>query len=197
MLENDASNEKTQFGPSLGFKNVSGTRQIWSEIAEEQGGEFKIQMTSGNVLESHILSIPYKNWEIVLSISDSRPLKLSISFATNTDFEMIMSQEDLMDKILKKFGKQEISLGLEAFDKQYFIRSSNPGWTAAVLTRDIQNQLLEYKIFSMSYITDTKTNRAELLGVIQGISRDKEMIKGMIDMFKDLTDNLKRQKIIE
>lgn len=46
---------------------------MWDEVTKELNGEFKIKYNSGHEIEIHNISIPHKNWMILISVSDSRP----------------------------------------------------------------------------------------------------------------------------
>lgn len=183
--------------PDLGYSDVFSKREMWEEIAKEQKGELIIKLTSGKVIEIHNLIIPYKNFRIEISASDSRPLKFQLNFQTYQDFEMIISWEDVIERILKKFGKAETEMGWEEFDKHYIIKTNNSGLLREILTRKIQQTLLKYNVYSLSYLTDKKKNTATLLIVIERNIGDKAMILELIEMFKELVDNLIKSNLIK
>ncbi|NVO19985.1 MAG: hypothetical protein HXX13_09810 [Bacteroidetes bacterium] len=184
-------------GPTLGYIDAFKNREIMNDIAIELKGEFRVHLSTSNIIEYHTISIPYKKWEIVLSISDTTPLKISIPFATHSDFEMVLGLEDFTDKLMKKLGKSEITLGWDTFDNKYFIQSNKPDLLKSVITSDIQKEMLKRNIYSLSFQTDSKHNYAVLTSVIQRNTGSKEMILELIEMFKVLLDRLKEQKIIE
>ncbi len=182
--------------PSYGYTDNFPKREMWREIAKDFKGEFKIKHNSGNELEIHTVSIPYKNRNITVSVSDSRPLKFEISFLSSRDFNLILSWEDFIDKIIKKFSKPEIQLGQKEFDNHYLIKSNNSDWVKKVLTKEIQKTLLKYNVYSVSYQTDSSKRTAELISVIQRKAGNKKMIFELIEMFKLLIDNLEKSGII-
>jgi hypothetical protein len=185
------------YGPSLGYTDNFPKRAMWEEIIKEFNGEFKIKHDSGNVLEIHNISIPHKKWHINISVSDSRPLKLNISFSSNLDFELILSWEDFIERIIKKFGKPEIELGWKEFDKHYLIRSNRSDLVKQILTTEIQKTLLKHNVYSISYQTDSVARTAELISVIQRDAGNKEMILEIIETYKILIDNLEKTRIIK
>ncbi len=193
----DKKKEKTIKGPSLGYTDNYPKRQMWEEIAKELNGEFKIRSNSGHEIEIHNISIPYKKWEIKISVSDSRPLKFKIFFSSSQDFELLLSWEDFIERIIKKFSKPEVELGWKEFDKHYLIKSNHPDLVKRTITKDIQKTLLKYNVYSISYLTNHKTKTAELISVIQRSAGTKEMILELIDMYKLLIDNLEKTRIIK
>jgi hypothetical protein len=184
-------------GPSLGYTDNFPKREMWKEIAKELNGEFKIKSGSGHELEVHNVSIPYKNWKIRISVSDSRPLKFQISFYASQDFKLILSQEDFIDKIIEKFRKPAIQSGWKEFDKYYLIKSNRSDLVKSVITKEIQKTLLRHNVYSLSYQTDPAARTAELISVIQRRAGNKEMIFELIEMYKLLIDNLERSRIIK
>ncbi|MGD1838849.1 MAG: hypothetical protein ACPKPY_12440 [Nitrososphaeraceae archaeon] len=184
-------------GPSLGYTDNFPKREMWKEIAKELNGEFKIKFNSGKELEIHNISIPYKKWNIKISVSDSRPLKIHIYFASSQDFELILSWEDFIERIIKKFSKPEIELGWKEFDKHYLIKSNRSDLVKKTITKEIQKILLKYNVYSISYQTDTVKRTAELVSVIQRRAGEKEMIFKLVEMYKLLIDNLEKSRIIK
>lgn len=184
-------------GPSYGYTDNFPKREMWKEIAKELHGEFKIKHNSGNELEIHSLSIPHKKWTIKISVSDSRPLKFQISFSSSQDFEFVLSWEDFIDRIIKKFSKTEIQLGWKEFDKHYLIKSNRSDLVKKTITKEIQKGLLKQNIYSISYQTNIKSGTSELISVIQRQAGNKEMIIELIELFKLLIDNLEKSGIIK
>jgi hypothetical protein len=184
-------------GPSLGYTENFPKREMWKEIAKELNGEFKIKHNSGYELEIHNISIPHKKWNIKISVSDSRPLKFQISFSSSQDFELILSWEDFIDRIIKIFKKPEIELGWKEFDKHYLIQSNRSDLVKRTITKEIQKTLLKHNVYSISYQTDSATRTAELISVIQRRAGNKEMIFELIEMYKLLIDNLEKSRIIK
>jgi len=184
-------------GPSLGYTDNFPKRTMWKEIAEELNGEFKIKFNSGNELEIHNISIPYKKWIIKISASDSRPLKFQISFDASQDFELTLSWEDFIERIIQKFSKPEIELGWKEFDKHYLIKSNRSDLVKIIFTKEIQKTLLKHNVYSISYQTKQTARTAELISVIQRRAGNKEMIFELVEMYKLLIDNLQKSRIIK
>jgi len=195
--EKDENKNQTNLkGPSLGYTDNFQKREMWKEIAKELNGEFKIKHNSGHELEIHNISIPHKKWNINISVSDSRPLKFKISFSSSQDFELILSWEDFIEKILKKFRKPEIELGWKEFDNHYLIKSNRSDLVKRIITKEIQKRLLKHNVYSISYQTNASKKTADLISVIQRRAGDKQMILELIEMFKLLIDNLEKSRII-
>jgi len=184
-------------GPSLGYTDNFPKREMWREISKELNGVFKIKHNSGYELEIHNISIPYKKWNINISVSDSKPLKFQISFSSSQDFELIMSWEDFIERILKKFGKPEIELGWKEFDKRYLIKSNRSDLVKKTITKEIQKLLLKHNVYSLIYTTNSEKLTSELISVIQRRAGNKELIIELINMYKLLIDNLEKSRIIK
>ncbi len=184
-------------GPSMGYTNNFSKREMWREISEDFNGEFKIRHNAGRELEIHNISIPHKKWKIEISVSDTRPLKFEISFLSSQDFELVLSWEDFLERMIKSFSKPEIELGYKEFDKHYLIKSNRSDLVKEIFTREIQKSLLKNNVYSISYQTDSKRQTAKLISVIQRRAGNKEMITELINMYKLLIDSFEKLKIIE
>lgn len=182
--------------PSLGYTDNFPNRQMWQEIANEFHGEFRISHDTGGELEIHNTLIPYERWEIRISVSDSRPLKFQVNFAASQEFDLVMSWEDTVGKVLKVFQKPEVTLGWKEFDNKYLIKTNRSDLTKDILTRSIQETILKYNIYSISYQTDKKARTAELISVIQRGTRNKEMVTELIAMHTVLINNLVKSRVI-
>jgi len=179
-----------------GYLDVFAKRELFNEVSKLFNGNFVIKHTPGKALSSFSISIPYKNRVIELTESDTRPLKLQISFETLTDFELILSREDAIEKILKKFGKPEIQLGLKEFDDHYLIKSNEPDLIKNVLSIEIQKILLLYNVSSIS-ITKEKNNKTNLLSVISRTFDDKKSYTDIIELHQLLIDKLEQVHVIK
>ena len=197
LKKDKPSKPSTTRGPSLGYSDSFPKRELWKEIAREFNGEFKINHNSGNELEIHTILIPYKNWNIIISISDSRPLKIRISFLSIQDFELMLSWEDFIERIITKFSKSKIELGWQEFDKRYLIKSNRSDLVKKIITKEIQKKLIKHNIYSISYKTDLKTGMAELISFIQKEAGNKEKMIEIIELYKTLVDNLEKIRIIK
>lgn len=182
--------------PSLGIADNFPNRQLWKEIAEHYNGEFTVKHDAGKVLEIHNINIPFNKLEIKISVSDSRPLKFIIEFPSSQKFNLTLSWNGFIEKIIKKFGKPDIQVGWQEFDNHYSIKSNRSDLARKILTKEIQVVLLKYNVYSLSYQTKSSTKTASLISVIQRQAGDKASIIELIEMFKLLILNMKKSRII-
>ena len=188
--------EKLLKMPSHGYTSNFHKREMWKEIAKSFNGEFKVKFDSGRTYEMHHITIPHKKWLINITVSDTRPLKFQVLFTSRMEFDIELSLSDFIDKILIKLNKQAIKLGSQEFDKHYLIRSSKSDLAKQLMTPKIQKAILDSNLFSISYKTSPKSQKAELMSLIQRSADDKDSIIGLIQMHQDLIDRLSEMKII-
>jgi hypothetical protein len=179
-----------------GYLDVISKRELFSEISKLYNGDFVIKHTPGNVLTTFSISIPYKKWVIELTESDTRPLKFQISIETQIDFELIISWEDAIEKILKMFGKPEIQLGLKEFDDHYLVKSNKPDLAKRVLSVEIQKILLLYNVPAISIIKENN-NITILRSVISRSFDDKKSYTDIIQLHQLLIDKLEQVNVIK
>jgi hypothetical protein len=180
-----------------GFLDINSKRELFSEISKLFSGDFTIKHTISYDVEILNISIPYKNWRIEISESDTKPLKFQISFDSLQDFELIISWEDTIDKVLKKIGKSEIEIGNKDFDDHYLIESNRSELAKNLISKEIQNYLLKYNVYSISITTDRKLKKTNLLCVISRTLDDKKSYEDMIIVHQLLIDQLYKEKIIK
>ena len=195
--KDDSYLKKVIVTQTMGFIDISQKRKLWQEISDEFKGKFKISHTSGNVLEILRICIPYKNWEIKLSESDTKPLKFEISFKSEIDYELIISYEDSIEKLLKRLGKREVELGHENFDNKYLIKSHNSEITMKLISQDIIDDFIKLNIYSFSYTSDLESRTSNLISVISRTIEDKSIIEDLIRLHMRIIDKLKELVFIE
>jgi len=179
-----------------GFLDVSAKTELFKEISAMLGGVFSKSHTPGNVLSTLRIAIPYKKWEIILTESDTKPLRFQVGFEPLHDFELIIGIEDVFDKILKRLGKTEIEVGDEVFDNQYLIHSNDPVLTGKLLNDNARYKILKHSLYNISYLTDNKRKRSELISVISRTIEDKEAYLDLVNLHQMLIDNLSELRII-
>ena len=180
-----------------GYLDVNAKEELFKEISADTGGRFSKSHNPGNVLSTLKIAIPYKKWEIILTESDTRPLKFQVAFEPLHNYELIIGIEDVFDKILKKLGKAEIEVGDENFDNKYLIHSNDPVLTGKLLTAGARLKILKHNFYNISYLTDNKNNRSELTSVVSRTIDDKETYLDLVNLHQMLIDNLVELSIIK
>lgn len=181
---------------TMGYTDVSQKHEVWAQISKQFNGLFKIKRTSSNVLEILSIDIPYENYTIKLSESDVHPLKVEIEFQSQLNFELIIGCEDFFDRLLKHFGKKEIEIGHQQFDKRYTINSPDVELTKRILSTQIADSIIAHDIYSISYLTDAKLHTSQLTTAVSRNADSKAAIEGLIALHIRLIDKLKELLII-
>jgi hypothetical protein len=170
------------------YKDVLAKKELWKEIAKKLKGEFKIKQTISRDISTLILEIPYKNQMVVLTESDTRPLRSEINMDLKTKFELSISWEGSVEKIMKIFGSQDIQIGNHEFDKKYLIQSNNSSQTISVL-RDLKDLILKLNIYIINLHYE-KSGQHKLLITKDRNSNTIDEIIGLIELNFRLVDFL-------
>jgi hypothetical protein len=159
------------------YKDVLNKKDQWKKLAELYNGKFKIKQTISKDINSFRLEIPYKNHNIIITETDTKPLKFETELKLNRKFEFNISWEDSIERVLKFFGKQDIKVGNKKFDKRYLIQSNDPELILfflnygqikqIILQHNIYLMNLEYseknEIHKLMTVKDRNTNKLEIL----------------------------------
>jgi len=73
--------------------------------------------------------------------SDTKPLKIEVNFKRLVEYKLVISQEEILDKIMKIFGVKEVEVSSKEFDNKYFIKSNNESITLKILTPLIADRI--------------------------------------------------------
>ena len=183
---------------TLGFIDISKKRLFWEELAKELKGTFKIKQTVSRDLDRLVLQIPYKQYLIEFTESDSHPLKINCKMETNHKFEFSISYEDTIEKLLKLFGQQDIQVGDEIFDKKYLIQGKDPDLIKAMLIKaEIKDILLSNNVFSYNCIYEKKDDSLLLSSLVSRTVNSKSELSELFRLFCLTIDEMKTLNILK
>ncbi len=180
-----------------GFIDISTKTEIWHDIAKELNGKFIIKHTTSNDLERFVLTIPYKDYLIEFSESDTQPLKINCKMKAKQKFEFTVSCEDKIELLFKLFGRQDIKLGDDKFDKKYIIKCDNIAIIKNLLSiNEIKQIILSNNIFSYNckYIQIDNTNN--LWSLINRTTNSKSELYQLIKLFYMSIDKMQILNLI-
>jgi hypothetical protein len=164
------------------YKDVFSKKDLWKKLAELYNGKFKIKQTISKDINSLQLEIPYKNHNVVLTETDTKPLKFETELRLNRNFEFNISWEDSVERILKLFGKQDIKVGDKEFDKKYLIQSNDPELTSRLLNYgQIKQTILKHNIYLLNLKYSRKNEFHKLMTVKD---RNTQKMEIMIELIK-------------
>jgi hypothetical protein len=180
------------------YKDVIKKIEVWQDLESTYSGKLRIKRTKTDHLITLILNVLYKDHEIILTESDTKPLKFEVEFQLNTDFEFVLGPQDSIERILKVFGKQDVMIGNAEFDKKYMIQSSNPELVKRVLHPISINQgILKHKLSSISLQYQKKTELSKLLLVKDRNTKSGEVVSNIIQLMCTIIDSMDKNQIIK
>lgn len=164
------------------YKDVLSKKDLWEKLSEMFNGKLQIKQTISKDINSFKLEIPYKNHKLILTETDTKPLKFEIEFKLNQKFEFNISWEDTVEKVLKRFGKQDIKIGNTDFDKKYLIQSNNPELILRLLNYEqVKQSIIKHNIYLINLVYSEKDEFHKLLTVKD---RNTKELGVMLDLIK-------------
>ncbi len=181
-----------------GFIDISRKRNFWKELSDELGGVLKVKQTVSKDLEKLILQIPYKQYMVEFSESDTHPLKIETTLSANRDFEFMISFEDSIEKLLKLFGQQDIEIGDEVFDKKYLIEEKNTNFIGQILSEEgIKTIILKNNVFSFGCNYQKSENTLQLSSLVSRTINSKAELSELFKLFCLTIDKMKALDLIK
>lgn len=181
-----------------GFIDISKKMDFWQEFSDESEGVFKVKQTVSKDLESLTLQIPYKQYMIVFSESDTQPLKIESTLMANHDFEFSITFEDTIEKLLKLFGQQDIEIGDKDFDNKYLIKEKNTNFIGHILSEvGIKTILLKNNVFSFGCNYQKKENTLRLSSLVSRTINSKDELSELFKLFCSTIDKMKELDLIK
>ena len=180
-----------------GFIDISKKRYFWLDLANENKGTFRIKHTVSKDIESLILKIPYKQYIIEFTESDTRPLKINCKLKANSKFEFFVSYEDNIEKLLKLFGQQDIQVGDKTFDDKYLIQGGNSDLIKKLLMKsEIKRILLSNNVFSFNCNYDKKDETIKLSSLVSRTINSKQELFELCKLFYLTIDEMEELNIL-
>lgn len=180
-----------------GFIDISKKRSFWSELALELNGTFKIKQTISKDLELLFLQLPYKDFIIEFTESDTKPLKINCIIKVKQKLEFTVTFEDSIEKLFKLFGQQDIILNDDEFDKKYLIQGQNIEIIKKVLAiTNVKNILLKNNVFSFISTYQEKESTINLISLVSRTIYSKSELLDLYKLFCLTIDRLKELEYI-
>ncbi|WP_320054450.1 hypothetical protein [uncultured Acetobacteroides sp.] len=181
-----------------GFIDIATKRTFWQELATELGGTVSTKQTISKDLERLTLQIPYRQFHVEFTESDTHPLRISCKMGANRKFEFSISYEDTIEKLLKLFGQQDIQIGDKEFDKRYLIQGKDTSVVTDLLSKsEIKAILLSNNVFSYSSSYSESDNTILLTSLVSRTISTKAELAELFKLFCLTIDQLKAQGIVE
>lgn len=189
------------------MKEQESDIRIWEAFADEIGGEYipRKHWNSDRTL------FHYKNFKIYFdyfTYYTSGKASLSktftrvvIPYKSNDDFQFNIYEDELIFKIAKIFGFQDVKIGKEEFDKKYIIKTNNEQklkniFNSTTLHKKIENLENASLLISKKYGVweeELPENEYELSFVLnyhvkdlETLTKSKDFITEFFDRFEDL-----------
>ncbi len=132
------------------YRNVIEKKSLWKEVAKEFNGTFFVKSTVSKDLNTLVLEIPHNNNILILTETDTKPLKSETILHLDTKFILNISIENTFEKIVKLFGNNDIEIGIPEFDNKYFIHSNIRKTAIEILQKINVKNILRLNIYSIS-----------------------------------------------
>ena len=169
---------------TLGFIDISKKQHFWKEFADDLGGIFKIKNTISYDLQMLSLIIPYKNYQIEFTESDTHPLKINCLLKAKQKLEFFISCEDTIDELMKFFGLQDIEIGNDVFDNAYLIQGPNSKIIKKILlTNCLDTIMLRNNVFSLNCNFQKSDNTLNLSSLVSRTINSKAELSELYKLF--------------
>jgi hypothetical protein len=177
-----------------GFADISKKMDFWAEIANELNGVFSISHTVSQDIEIFNLKIPYKNVLNEFTESDTQPLKVYCEIESEKDISFSISIEDVFEKMLKVFGKQDIKLNDPLFDKKYLVKGNHEKLTIDIINyKNIKELILKTNVFSVTCEHNEKNRKLKITSLVGRTVNSKEEMKDIFSMITSIIEKLKME----
>ena len=181
-FEHKDSTLKEIFINGQDYKDILSKKEPWKKIAELYNGNFEIKTTINKDINWFILKIPYRNHILVLTESDTKPLKFETELKLNRNFEFNISWEDTIERVLKLFGRQDIELHDKVFDKKFLIQSNDPVLIVKFLEfRQIKQMFLQHNIYLMDLKYSQKDELHKLMTVKDRNTKKFQTLRELVE----------------
>lgn len=173
------------------YKDVLSKKDIWKEVEKLYNGSLSAIKTISGDIAGLNLEIRYKDYKLLLTETDTNPLKIEVSLNLAGQYGFNVCFRDWTDKIYSFFGMRYIKTGNNQFDTKYVIQSKESKLIMNLLQdNQIVNKILENNLYSVSLNYD-KTNKIHrLLTVKDRNTADIKALTELIELEFRIIDNI-------
>jgi len=176
-----------------GIIDVSQKKIFWTNFAEQTGGLFEEKQTISRDLTTLNLKITLENGNLKFIESDTHPLKVVCEIKTEKQLEFAIIKEDYIDKLLKVFGQQDITISHPEFDKKYIVKSDDEAIVKTILNSElIIDLILKTNIFSISCERNESQSNLEIMGVLGRSVNSIEEMNDLYDLFRAIISQINK-----
>ncbi|MEI6089108.1 MAG: DUF3137 domain-containing protein [bacterium] len=182
------------FGPS---KN-----EVWKQLCQE----INANIVAGGFWKGNRVEAKHNNWTIYLDTYTESTGETSVvytrmraPFVDRDKFYFKIYKKGLFSGLGKALGMQDIEVGYREFDDNYIIKSNSQATVVRVFSNSkirelIQRQpkvMLEIKKSEGLFGPKFNENESELYFLVQGIIKDKDLLKSLFELFSEVLEELK------
>lgn len=184
---------KNLFGPSK--------KEIWEQLSKELGGEYK----EDGFFKEGKLVIEHGQWEITLDTYTVHSNNVHVTYTrirapylNSNNFRFTIYRKSFFSGLGKIFGMQDVEIGDPQFDEQFIIKGQPEEMVKKLFAnREIRALIEKQKAIHFMVKDDegwfgTKFPDGvdELYFQVQGVVKDKEVLKELFDLFSLVLDEL-------
>jgi len=157
-------------------------RKHLQTILEKQAAKLNGRVRAATLFTYPQLYFPYHGVEILVSAmpgsSGQGGYRSATSFAqlyfeTYPDHHLEIRNKSVQTMVDKVLGQKDFETGNPKFDNQFFVRCSSKGFIRSLLTREVQDRLLEFEAGDGLYISLTRTTLYKEGRLVNGVKRPR------------------------
>lgn len=194
--------------------NILGNKKssIWKKFAEEIGGKY----VEFHYWHSDKAEVNYNKWKIIFdnyieyrTVSnltlEKKYTRILAPFISLDDFRFEIYKQHFSDSIAKIFGCQDVEIGYPEFDKKYIVKTNNEFKIKSIFrNKNFINSFINlenpnFQISDQKGIWEEKLpeKEFELTLFFEGEINDIEILKSILNLFKEMLDALYELKSID
>jgi hypothetical protein len=158
-------------------------QEAWNQFAVEIGAEF----VKGGFRRSSLVRARVREWTVTLDTysvpsgdSSTTYTRMRAPFKNTDGFQFLIFRTGLISKIDKALGSQDIEIGDAEFDRRFTIQGNNESKVRSLFSnQSIRQMVQEQRSIRLGVKKD------ELVFETQGVIKDIERLKSLIELFKE------------
>jgi hypothetical protein len=201
-MENEKQNafQKYIINNPRGIFDVIKKKDFWKKLADERNAEFKIITTVSRDLNKIQIKYPYKNNQIIITETDTKPLFIETNLILRHEKEVYfqITENEFVERLLSKFSNKTIKLNNVEFDKKYLIKSNRKELVEKLLENSQTTESL--LILDIFYIEGSSNIDKNIFNLKFNVNRNVnsyEYLKSLLLVFCVFIDRLEEIKIIK
>lgn len=174
---------------TFGISDISKMKEIWEQASIKYNGSFAVIYDNSISLQKFEMKIIYKESQILISESDTKPLKFEFEFFSEVNYNLEVLLSDFLSKLCNKIFNKSLKIK-HKYQNKYLVKSNNFNKTSEILSAEVFESIYKHKVNSILISYDKKKRIGKLITITNRNTLEEETLSSLIELHFKIIDSI-------